>query len=75
MLGGYPKERENETREERSSDDSDENIGHCFCMVVTKVGENQRTELMKRVEWMHLDISEGAKVRENKENWKTVTIV
>jgi hypothetical protein len=75
MLGGYPEKGEEGTEGEPSHTDESDGMGHCYCLVVLKADAEQGTERRKRVGWMFLSKEEARKVREDEDNWTTVTMV
>jgi hypothetical protein len=74
MLGGYPK-KEQKSNEATGSADAfatDEWYGMVVTPVENKEGEGNR---MKRVGWLNLKGEEAAKVRDDQEGWRTITLV
>jgi hypothetical protein len=67
FFAGIPREYEDGTDIELINDmgsgKGSDSIHSCFCMVVVKADDGERTEWMKTVGWMHLDGDEAAKVR------------
>lgn len=72
LLGGY---KENRGQEPHSAEgDADKAMSSFYGLVIRRAGDEQ-TEKMQRIGWMFLDGKEGSKIREDEQNWKTVTLV
>lgn len=70
ILGGY---KENRSQESHSEDDG-QAMGSFYGLVVRSAGD-EKAGKVQRIGWMFLDGEEGSKIREDEENWKTVTLV
>ena len=84
ILGGYDEDdetsqdadatKEGAEMEKESEKKNDDTLkGPCYGLVLIPSGDKHGS--MKRVGWMFLDGDEVAKIRENQQYWKTVTIV
>lgn len=72
LLGGYKEKRGQEPHS--AEGDADKAMSSFYGLVIRRAGDEQ-TEKMQRIGWMFLDGKEGSKIREDEQNWKTVTLV
>ncbi|KAI0121015.1 heterokaryon incompatibility protein-domain-containing protein [Xylariales sp. AK1849] len=78
ILGGYPKKGELWIKgnvSDAESDSEDDHSGdYWYGLVVVPVRQGEGENKMKRVGWMFLDGDEVAKVKKDREVWRTITL-
>jgi hypothetical protein len=75
ILKGYLNERKEGVDGKPSSSEESDVFSHYYCLVVQKISDGEGTERRRRIGWVFLDGDEAAKVREDNDNWTTVTLV